>query len=399
MEYVLFHKEIPVLNFELDDDLYLTQINEIYNENHAPVGILNNTFDRPVNALRTWWKNRAIPASRQYLKETLDFLNIKTSSELLSKCHGLSLSDHYWVRNFKDSEYNLKWQDINFFENSFSEDIGKILTGNFGITDVGSISFLSPDGSTDGCLPKKWIIENEKRILIKGGSETYQQEPFNEVLASEICKKLNINHTEYTLTKHENSQGLFFYSACPDIVSTNTELIPAFSIFRTAKADNNTDAVSLLFNACKNLGMNNIETLKEDFSKIATLDFIIANTDRHLNNFGFLRNPDTLEWQGLAPVYDSGTSLFCRQSSADLRNPAKHDSAYIETKPFAKTLEKQFEKIIKVCGKTKLNFSALNGTGISFTKLLNQNPQNEGRSEILGKILDSRIEETIQFFE
>ncbi len=394
MEYILLHKELPVLSFELDDDLYVTQINEIFDEKHVPIGLLNNSSESPVSALRSWWKNRAIPASRQYLRETLELLRIKNSSELLSKCHGLSLSDHYWVKNLKDSEYNLKWKDINFFENNFSDDIGEILTGNFGIQDIDSISFLSPDGSTDGWLPKKWLIENEQRILLKGGSETYQQEPFNEVIASEICSKLNINHTTYTLRKHENTKGLFFYSSCPDIVSTDTELIPAYSLFKTEKPDNNTDSLSLLFRACKKSGIKNIETLKSEFSKIGVLDFIIANTDRHMNNFGFLRNPDTLEWIGLAPVYDSGTSLFCKQSPADLRNPSKHDSEYVETKPFAKTLRKQFDRILKVCGKPKLDFSALTEISNTFTNLLDQNPQNEGRSEFLGTILESRIEET-----
>ena len=40
------------------------------------------------------------------------------------------------------------------------------------------------------------------------------------------------------------------------------------------------------------------------------LDYIIANEDRHFNNFGLLRDPETLEWIGAAPVYDSGTSLW-----------------------------------------------------------------------------------------
>ncbi len=41
-----------------------------------------------------------------------------------------------------------------------------------------------------------------------------------------------------------------------------------------------------------------------------TLDYIIANGDRHYNNFGFIRNAETLEWQGLAPIFDSGASLW-----------------------------------------------------------------------------------------
>lgn len=32
------------------------------------------------------------------------------------------------------------------------------------------------------------------------------------------------------------------------------------------------------------------------------------NKDRHFNNFGVLRNTETLEWLGMAPIYDSGSS-------------------------------------------------------------------------------------------
>jgi hypothetical protein len=395
MEYTLLHKNIAVLNFELDNDFFVTKINDVYSEQHAPVGILNNAFEEPVYALRSWWGNRAIPASRQYLKEALEILRIKTTAELLSKCHGLSLSDHYWVRSCADPEHGLKWEDINFFENDFSEDIGKILTGSSVAADIESIDYVTPDGTTDGWLPKKWVIENNERYLIKGGSETFQQEPFNEVLASSICDRLGINHAVYTLKSHNSKQeGMKFYSACRDIVNVNTELVSAFSLFRTEKPDNNTGSLTNLFNACEKAGMNNIENIKSEFSKMSVLDYLIANTDRHLNNFGFLRNPDTLEWIGLAPVYDSGTSLFCRQSPGDLKNPARHDSEFVETKPFAKTLPKQFDRIIETCGMPELDFSKLSGIGKQFAEQLEKNPQNEGRSELLGRIIDDRIEET-----
>ena len=41
------------------------------------------------------------------------------------------------------------------------------------------------------------------------------------------------------------------------------------------------------------------------------VDYIIANEDRHFNNFGIIRNSDTLEWVSAAPIFDSGTSLDC----------------------------------------------------------------------------------------
>jgi hypothetical protein len=39
-------------------------------------------------------------------------------------------------------------------------------------------------------------------------------------------------------------------------------------------------------------------------------DYLITNTDRHMNNIAVMRNPDTLEIYGFAPIYDSGNSMF-----------------------------------------------------------------------------------------
>lgn len=39
-------------------------------------------------------------------------------------------------------------------------------------------------------------------------------------------------------------------------------------------------------------------------------DYLLSNTDRHMNNISVVRNPDTLEILGMAPIYDSGNSMF-----------------------------------------------------------------------------------------
>ena len=39
-------------------------------------------------------------------------------------------------------------------------------------------------------------------------------------------------------------------------------------------------------------------------------DYLMTNTDRHMNNIAIMRNPDTLEILGFAPIYDSGNSMF-----------------------------------------------------------------------------------------
>ncbi len=39
------------------------------------------------------------------------------------------------------------------------------------------------------------------------------------------------------------------------------------------------------------------------------LDFLILNEDRHLGNFGIIRDVNTLEWLDVAPIFDNGQIL------------------------------------------------------------------------------------------
>ncbi len=394
MNYVLCHKEISVLNMEIDSDGTIIKINEIYDEGHAPIGVFNSGYESPVSAMRRWWKNRSIPASRQNLNRFLDSLAISSPIELVSKSFGLSLSDHYWIKPAQAKDGDISWKSINFFENNFSEDIGALLSGIGKARDAGHVDFLSPENTSDGWLRKKWIIAGEKRILLKGGSYPFQQEPFNEVIASDICTRLGISHVEYTLKCHKEKMENNFLSCCPCFVTVDTELVPATRILSLARKSNDTSPLKNLLNCCKTVGINDLDLIKRDLGKMFALDFLIANTDRHFNNFGFLRNPNTLEWLGLAPLYDNGTSLFYNQGIADLTNSARHESKYVETKPLAKTLDKQLTRALRDTQIPSLDFSSLKGIGETFAQMLSENPQNGERSQELGKILNGRILET-----
>lgn len=39
------------------------------------------------------------------------------------------------------------------------------------------------------------------------------------------------------------------------------------------------------------------------------LDFIMANEDRHLGNFGVIRDVESLQWVAICPIFDTGRSL------------------------------------------------------------------------------------------
>ena len=215
MNYILCHKDIPVLRFSTEDE-EISEVSEILCREHLPVGISpdNEKGKTLKSQFRSWWKGRSIPASRQNLDTALEQLGNVTTDYLIEKSYGLSLSDHYWAKPLKSS---LSWKDVNFFQNSFSDDVGKALFGILNSDSTDTLNLVSPDNTSDGWLKKKWIINNGERILLKAGS-LWQQEPFNEVLASEICGRLGIEHVEYKIIKNDGT----FYSSCPDFVSPQT---------------------------------------------------------------------------------------------------------------------------------------------------------------------------------
>ena len=114
--------------------------------------------------------------------------------------------------------------------------------------------------------------------------------------------RLHISHVPYTLIWNKEAP----YSVCEDFVDENTELIPAWRVMMTQKKNNSTSVYQHFVNCCEALGIKDVVPFLD---RMITLDYIIANEDRHFNNFGLIRNAETLEWIGMAPIYDSGSSL------------------------------------------------------------------------------------------
>lgn len=56
----------------------------------------------------------------------------------------------------------------------------------------------------------------------------------------------------------------------------------------------------------ENKGINNV---REKLENMFILDYLILNEDRHLNNFGIIRNVNNLNWIDIAPIFNNGQSL------------------------------------------------------------------------------------------
>lgn len=329
MKYILMHKDVSVAKLELDETTgSIVKVDSIEREDHLPVGVLTTrgAFERA--ALNEWWIDRSIPASRSGIRCALEVLDIPSTKMLLSKCFGLSLSDQYWI---KPQESAVTWQEINFFDHPFSEDIGDVLLGKSVKTE--HFNFRSPDNTSDGCLKKRWKIIDGKRCLIKAGSNPYMQQPFNEVIASRIMDRLGIPHVPYTLLWDDEKP----YSVCEDFITIDTELVGAWRVMKTKKKDSSTSVYRHYLNCCEEFG---IKDIMHSVDQMIVLDYIIANEDRHQNNFGLIRNANTLQWIGAAPIFDSGSSLGYDKLSGQIISGRN-----IECKPFKKSHEEQIKLV------------------------------------------------------
>ena len=308
MKYTLMHKRIAVAEMEVDDAAGLIQkVSKIHEPDHFPVGIAVKKGAADRAALNEWWADRSIPASRSGIREALETLEITSTKMLPVRCYGLSLSDQYWIC---PEGSGLTWDAVNFFDNGFSDDIGDVLFGADKKADA--LDFSSPDNTTDGNLKKRWKIMGGKRCLVKGGSNPFRQQPFNEVIAAGIMERLGIPYVSYEVTWNKGAP----YSVCEDLVTRDTELVPAWRILKTRKKSNNVSVYQHFVNCCDRLG---IQGAVPFLDRMIVLDYIIADEDRHFNNFGVLREAETLKWLGFAPIYDSGSSLGYDKTPVQIR--------------------------------------------------------------------------------
>lgn len=374
MNYFLMHKDIKVCEIAIDELSNIVGINKIMNAEHLPVGTRNDDL---LNTFNRWWKNRSIPKSRSGLRNLLDNLNLTVSQQLIDKCCGLSLSDQYWICPINK---DLNWKDINFFENDFSDDIGNLLFGSKLSRE--EVNFMSPDSTSDGNLKKKWKIINGKRCLIKGGSNPYQQEPLNEVIASLLMDRIGVKHIPYSVVWDNELP----YSVCDDFINTDTELVSAYQI--CSSFENTSDTVFEHFMLCaEKLGIPNVQ---KSINEMLVVDFLIANVDRHFGNFGALRNANTLDYISMAPIYDNGTSLWYNTLER-LINP----DADIEASTFCDKLKEQLEYVTDF---DWIDFSSLSNFKNVVNEILKTSPYiSSERRSILCQAIEKRINMLMEY--
>ena len=377
MKVVLMNQNKKVLLAEMDENNTFQKIYEIYDINYTPLSLYNayNHNEDVLVALNSWFKGRGIPAWRQNIEKLLEKLNVASPTELLNKAYGLSLSDQYWI---KEEQQNLKWKDINFFTNDFEyKDYLDVSLNSNSRESSTRISLHSPNNTTDGMVKKGWIIyKDNNRVLVKGTYSISGLEPINEWLASRICKRLDLDYCNYTLDILSGQ----LVSKCKNFLTKDEEIISASDIMNLEKSDNVSDYekyVSIL----ESYG---IKDVKKKLSDMYIVDYLMLNTDRHMKNYGIIRNVKTLEWERITPIFDTGTSL---QSDVTLPYLDFDNEEY----KFFHSHNMTVNELVNYIKLEKYDLTKLDGLKDEYKKVL------EKHSDII-ELNPKRLEKTVEGF-
>ncbi len=375
MDYVLMHKNIPVMDCRFEDT-YLTSVGRVHDSDHLPPFRRINDEKPTILEFVEWWQRRAIPKHRYNLYDISQQLpaNANTSNGLQMVNLGLTLSDQYWVRP-RGSQ--VTWEDVNFFDNDFGHALSDVmLGGTVTITDTGDL--INPSSGLGGDQVKAWKIVKGNRVLLKKGTEIYHnQEPLNELIGSRVCDLLGAEHVSYGIVKHTGD----IYSACNVAVSGDEDMCGAFDIVPNATRSKSLESYR------KFLKDHNLSDIGID--QMLILDYILDNHDRHWSNFGVIRDAETLQYTRTIPIFDFGNSLWLNRDvehigaddspSKMISSTMRHNLSSVDKVPFRSDKIAQIPTIVADC--------------------LRKSGFNAERAKAINEAVESRVEQVLRYFD
>ena len=243
-----------------DTPIYDIKSDIILNEGMMPGSMLKGM------SFESWTKHRKSVLSNTIARKVY-FTAFGYESEDVAerKTHMLSLSDCYWLKHEGEDEV---FKHISPYHISFWDGTGDYQGGAI------------PTIYTSGAVSKYWL---DRDRLYKQGCSV-ELEAYNLAVDLDIpCNKVE---------EAPDKTGIIIYN----ITNSDVMLEPA-----------------ICSGKFKGTFFPTIDEVITNFGeaglRMLAFDAITGNTDRHLENFGFLRNANTGEYLGMAPLYDFDHTL------------------------------------------------------------------------------------------
>ena len=168
-----------------------------------------------------------------------------------------------------------------------------------------ALSSTSPEFGTDGYYAKCWVREYDEIYLYKSDSDTYEIEPLSECLACQLEEQVYPAAVRYDLD--------FYYHKLISKCRLFTD--EALGLAKLSDFPDYPNIVSGLMKFYEKFGAEDV------LRRMFVLDALILNTDRHLGNFGFLFDNQTIEVKTAAPMFDHNRSLLFDLDEDQLAKP------------------------------------------------------------------------------
>ena len=296
--YILMHQNDPAAGLLLSDDGRISKIQPVCKE------LLPFREMTDLKLINVWWGQRSIPENRSDLQKLLEESGCSSASSLMVRNLALSLTDTYWIR--PESMEQLTWEQVNLFD---SADRNLVLR-----TPYGEEFTRDPASTLNGSLVKAAVRRPDGWYLRKKGDTEDGQQNVNELIASMVHRSQSWDdYVPYAL--HRSEEGSCDFCECRLFTGKTRELVTAFELAGSEKRKNDVSVFEQIIRTAVKQGLDE-EYVREFLDYQILTDFVITNTDRHLYNFGAIRDPDTMRLTEMAPIYDSGNSMFFRDPFA-----------------------------------------------------------------------------------
>lgn len=296
---LLMFQDMEVMSFS---DNYTDVV--IYNENMLPKELLyeivdtsqfnskNQFYANNRYAIANWLSSRVLTLQRRNSKAILNSCrysqSVSAREKICISCRAVSVRDSYWL---KREDEDITWDSVNVRKNKLSDVVLDIALKGFTIS-LNNNDFMNPEISTCGVSAKSWLRKDGKLYLVKSTNE-YANSVWKELLASKILDCFNVNNLQYFPYDYKGMSC----SICECMADEEVSVVSAYSVLGMFGFDEEE-----FYNYVK-------EHFSTDYYKMIIVDYIIANTDRHDENWGFYMDNNTMELVGLHKLYDHDNSF------------------------------------------------------------------------------------------
>lgn len=308
---ILMLQDIPIMEVDVNiarykvlrEDLLPIRMRGVY---HKEFPDLQNRkeYERYTSTFMSFLSHRVLSLSRKNAKKILNAYHFSQSQDEFTKaqiaivCKAVSMSDDYWLNT---DDLKFQWKDICVRKNHLNEIVSNIALTGSSLTVTGRPE--SPELTTNGAYAKAWQRIGDDVYLLKAGNG--ENEEKIEVSVSNILDCFDIDHVKYLEHTFTDGNKSFSVSACKVMNSDAYSMIPAEEVYSYCnRTGQDFEAFVLAHDA-------------ERFYQTCVVDYLVSNSDRHIQNWGFFMNNKTGVLEMLHPLFDHNNAF----DAETIKNP------------------------------------------------------------------------------